>query len=89
MTMITRRRFSRSAAAALMFPTVTGRWPAPIQGVRVGVQTYSFRELRRPPGGDAVGLIIAAMTTCGLDECELWSPQVEPAAPAETDRSDP
>jgi sugar phosphate isomerase/epimerase len=47
-------------------------------GVRLGVQTYSFRDLPRPVGGDAVDVIIKAMTDCGLAECELWSPQIEP-----------
>jgi sugar phosphate isomerase/epimerase len=50
-----------------------------ISGVRLGVQTYSFRELTRPPGGDMVDPIIAAMKECGLTECELWAPQIEPS----------
>ena len=45
----------------------------------VGVQTYSFRDLSRPPGGDMADVLIKAMTDCGLRECELWSPQLEPA----------
>lgn len=86
MPIISRRRFSQMAAAALSAPLSTGRRAAaaPINGVRVGVQTYSFRELPRPAGGDAVDAIIEAMQACGLDECELWSPQVEPAAPRST-----
>lgn len=50
-----------------------------VGGVRLGVQTYSFRELPRTPGGDATASIIQAMQACGLTECELWSPQIEPA----------
>ena len=50
-----------------------------VDGVRVGAQTYSFRQLIRPPGGDMVDVLIHAMTECGLSECELWSPQLEPA----------
>jgi sugar phosphate isomerase/epimerase len=49
-----------------------------IAGVRVGVQTYSFRELPRSPGTDAVDAIVKAMNDCGLVECELWAPQIEP-----------
>src|SRR3954454_6440256 len=49
-----------------------------VNGVRLGVQTYSFRDLPRPAGGDAVDLVIKAMTKCGLSECELFAPQVEP-----------
>jgi sugar phosphate isomerase/epimerase len=84
--MVSRRQFSRTAAAGLILPALTGRWvhASLINGVRVGVQTYSFRELARPAGGDAVDAIIAAMKTCGLDECELWSPQIEPASTATT-----
>ncbi len=51
-----------------------------MSGVRLGVQTYSFRELMRPAGGDLVDPIIAAMKECGLTECELWAPQIEPAS---------
>jgi sugar phosphate isomerase/epimerase len=53
-----------------------------VSGVRLGVQTFSFRELPRPAGGDLVDPIIAAMKECGLAECELWSPQIEPASAA-------
>jgi len=51
-----------------------------VGGVRLGVQTYSFRELARTPGGDATAAIIAAMTHTGLTECELFAPQIEPAS---------
>ncbi|HET9569132.1 MAG TPA: TIM barrel protein, partial [Vicinamibacterales bacterium] len=33
------------------------------------------------PGGDLVDPIIAAMKECGLTECELWTPQIEPPSP--------
>lgn len=77
--MLTRREFTRAGLAGLVVPALTGRgvWAAPIGGVRLGVQTYSFRELR-PPTGDSIDILIKAMTECGLDECELWSPQAEP-----------
>lgn len=79
--MVTRREFSRAALAGLALPAFAGRWAgsAPVGGVRLGVQTYSFRELPRPSGGDAVDVVISAMRECGLDECELYSPQIEPA----------
>jgi len=54
--------------------------------VRVGVQTYSFRELPRPDGGDAVDVVIQAMRACGLADCELWAPQVEPRVPRQGGR---
>jgi sugar phosphate isomerase/epimerase len=76
--MLTRREFTRAGLAGLVLPAFTGRviGAAPVAGVRLGVQTYSFRELR-PPAGDSIDILIKAMTECGLDECELWSPQVE------------
>jgi sugar phosphate isomerase/epimerase len=49
-----------------------------VSGVRLGVQTYSFRDLPHTPGGDAIDPVIKAMTECGLTECELFAPQVEP-----------
>jgi sugar phosphate isomerase/epimerase len=50
-----------------------------INGVRIGAQTYSFRALPRPAGGDMSDVLVKALTECGLRECELWSPQIEPA----------
>ena len=81
---ITRRQFSRAALTGLALPALTGRWASasPVSGVRLGVQTYSFREIAKPGGTDSVDIIIGAMKSCGLDECELWSPQIELAAPA-------
>ena len=77
--MLTRREFGMLAATGLGL-----RWNAVFAqpataGVRLGVQTYSFRDIPRAAGGDGVGPLIAAMTACGLKECELWAPQVEPA----------
>ena len=82
--MITRREFSRLALASLALPRVAAARgiDSRIAGVRVGVQTYSFRAIPRPAGGDAVDAIIAAMAECGLGDCELWAPQVEPAQPS-------
>jgi sugar phosphate isomerase/epimerase len=78
--MISRRDFSRMGALTALAPLLGARAiAAPINGVAVGVQTYSFRELPRSPG-DGGEAIIAAISACGLDECELWSPQIEPAA---------
>ncbi|MGD9903639.1 MAG: sugar phosphate isomerase/epimerase family protein [Vicinamibacterales bacterium] len=82
--MITRRRFTRSALAGVALPALTGRWAgaAPVAGVRLGVQTYSFRELTKVGTTEALDVVIASMKACGLDECELWSPQIELAPPA-------
>jgi sugar phosphate isomerase/epimerase len=78
--MYSRREFGRLTLAALALPrTLMAAVDSKVEGVRFGVQTYSFRDLPRPEGGDAVDVIIQSMTACGLGECELWSPQIEPA----------
>jgi sugar phosphate isomerase/epimerase len=90
--MYTRREFGQLALAGLAFPSF-GRIPVShltsarardsrVAGVRLGVQTYSFRDLPRAPGGDAIDTIITAMKECELVECELFAPQVEPQAPS-------
>lgn len=81
--MLTRREFATLTLAGLvrLKPDTTEsilNADSVVNGVHLGVQTYSFRELPRTPGGDAVDTVIRAMTECGLTECELWSPQVEP-----------
>jgi len=77
--MHTRREFGRLAIGALALPrTLYAAIDSTVSGVRLGVQTYSFREMPRPEGGDLVDVIIKAMTECGLAECELFAPHVEP-----------
>ena len=81
--MYTRREFGMLTFAGLvgLKPDTIGSSSgvdAMVNGVHVGVQTYSFRDLPRTPGGDAVDTVIRAMKECGLSECELFSPQVEP-----------
>jgi sugar phosphate isomerase/epimerase len=76
--MYSRREFGQMSLAALALPRALAAADAKAGGVRLGVQTYSFRDLPRPEGGDAADVIIKAMTECGLAECELWSPQIEP-----------
>ena len=77
--MYTRREFGLMTLAGVALPlraladTIVG-------GVRMGVQSYSFRELPRTPGGDATAAIIQAMKDTGLTETELWAPQIEPSS---------
>lgn len=78
MTTMTRREFGVLTFGTLALPRLTAAQT--VGGVRLGVQTYSFRELPRTPGGDAGAAIIGAMQSLGLTDCELWSPQIEPAA---------
>jgi sugar phosphate isomerase/epimerase len=85
--MLTRREFATFVVSTLAVPpalaharqaAAAAAKGAMINGVRVGAQTYSFRQLPRPAGGDMVDVLIKAFTECGLRECELWSPQIEP-----------
>ena len=77
--MYSRREFGKLTLAALALPrTLLAAVDSKVKGVRFGVQTYSFRDLPRPDRGDAVDVIIKAMTESGLGECELWSPMLEP-----------
>jgi sugar phosphate isomerase/epimerase len=84
--MYTRREFTRLTLAGLALPFAARPAGADIAGVRVGVQTYSFRDLPRPDGGDAVDVVITAIRACGLADCELWAPQVEPRVPRQGGR---
>ena len=80
--MYTRREFGTMALAGLALPRIAGAAINPVvNGVRLGAQTYSFRDLPHAPGGDAVAAIIKALVACGIGECELWAPQVEPVFP--------
>jgi len=78
--MITRREFGTLALAGLTMPRlVDAAADSTFNGVRIGVQTYSFRDLPRPAGAaDAIDVVINAMKASGLGECELFAPQVEP-----------
>ena len=74
--MLTRREFATLALSAVAWPKLLAQTVA---GVRLGAQTYSFRDLPRPPGGDMTEVMIQALTASGIRECELWSPMIEPA----------
>lgn len=86
---LTRREFGSLALAA--FPLVRFGTDSVYRGVRIGAQTYSFRDLPRTPGGDGVDQVIRAFRECELVECELFAPQVEPQfnAGARGRRGDP
>jgi sugar phosphate isomerase/epimerase len=75
--MITRREFGKLTLASLAFPRMAAA-DSIVAGVRVGVQTYSFREMAKPGAADAIDTMIEAIVNCGLGECELWAPQIEP-----------
>jgi sugar phosphate isomerase/epimerase len=76
--MYTRRDFGKITLAALPLASAFAKINSKINGVQLGVQTYSFRDL--PPEG-IVDSVIKAMTEIGLGECEVFASQFEPAQP--------
>ena len=83
--MYSRREFGLLTLSSLALPALCRAQT--ISGVRLGVQTYSLRELPRPAGADMVGPLIKGMKEIGFTECELWAPQIEPAQPLGRGRS--
>jgi sugar phosphate isomerase/epimerase len=75
--MLTRREFTTLALSSLAWPELLAQTPD-TAGVRLGAQTYSFRQMERPQGSDMSDVLVQALSACGLRECELWSPQLEP-----------
>ena len=66
-----RREFGKLALAGLPLSLAFGDINSKINGVRIGVQSYSFRTL-------SLDEAIKAMKDIGIGECELFSGHVEP-----------
>src|SRR5262245_45752265 len=77
--MYSRREFGKFALAGLPMTVAlargsaygSGRIDSKINGVRIGIQSYSFRTL-------PLDAAIKAMSEIGIGECELFSGHVEP-----------
>lgn len=72
-----RRQFGRFVLGGVPAYLALAKTPVAIEGVRIGVCTYSFRDLLRQ-NGDAVGPTLQALKECSANICELFSPQLEP-----------
>lgn len=75
--MYSRRDLVKMALAGLPLASAWAKISSVVDGVHLGVQTYSFRDFTGP---DVIGEVIKAMTDIGLGECELFGPQTEPGA---------
>ncbi|HEY4087186.1 MAG TPA: sugar phosphate isomerase/epimerase [Bryobacteraceae bacterium] len=76
---MTRRDFGKIAAA---LPAASAFGAAPnstVGGVKLGAITYSFHDLKRTPGQDAVDECISNLLYAGCQFCELMFSDVEPA----------
>ncbi|HZS07375.1 MAG TPA: sugar phosphate isomerase/epimerase [Blastocatellia bacterium] len=73
--MYSRRDFGKLALVGLPLSLALSDISSKVNGVRIGIQSYSFRTL---PLDDA----IKAMAEIGIGECELFSGHVEPRPPS-------
>jgi sugar phosphate isomerase/epimerase len=69
----TRREFGKMTLAGLPLSLALGPIDSRVEGVRIGVQSYSFRTL-------PLDAAIKAMSDIGIGECELFTGHVEPAS---------
>ncbi len=69
--MYSRREFSKLALVSLPLTLAFAKGSSKVNGVRIGVQSYSFRTL-------SLDDAIKAMKDIGIGECELFSGHVEP-----------
>jgi sugar phosphate isomerase/epimerase len=73
-TTYSRREFGRIALAGLPLSIGLARIDSKVGGVRIGVQSYSFRSM-------SLEEALKAMSDIGLGECELYSGHIEPRPP--------
>lgn len=80
--MVSRRDFGKLALAGFpLSAALSASGDSVVNGVRVGVDTYSYRDLLRTPGQDNIDDVIRALQFAGAREIELSSMNTEPAGP--------
>ena len=81
--MVSRRDFGKVILTGI---PLSAAWSEPADtagnGVRLGVDTYSFRDLIRTPGQDNIDGVIKALQFAGARETELSSANTEPSTNA-------
>ena len=76
--MISRRDLGKLALGAMALPAAAARKiDSVVSGVQFGLQSYVFTGIGLPQDG-LVDVVIASMVECGLGECDLYAPLVEP-----------
>ncbi len=75
---LSRRQFFQFGLAGLASAAMAAKLHSVIDGLHIGIQTYSLRGLRYPD-------LVSAVQEVGIGECELFSVQVEPTAASAPD----
>jgi sugar phosphate isomerase/epimerase len=75
---VSRRQFVQVGLAGLASAALASKIRSVVDGLHIGIQTFSFRGLRYPD-------LVAAIQQVGVGECELFSVQVEPTAADQPD----
>jgi sugar phosphate isomerase/epimerase len=76
-----RRKLLQGAAALSLAPWLAASAARLDFGVQLGAQTFSFHEIPLD-GMDHTDAVIEDLRRCGLTECELFAPQIEPGGDA-------
>ena len=84
--MFTRRDFGRMAFLPVS-AMLAKKIDSIVNGVQFGLQSYIFSDIGLPHDG-TLDLVIKSMVECGLGECDLYAPLVEPAHLWERIRAD-
>jgi sugar phosphate isomerase/epimerase len=74
--MYNRRELGRATFASLAAPFLAALAPAGSER-GLGVQTCSFRGVKRTAQVDPIDALVEAVAACGVRHCELFAPQVE------------